>query len=347
LESLNISRNPFFELTTDNDQFHKLFISRDNEINELEAIISFYISGTRQNTILVGESGIGKTTILNNIMIRLEKEKLKYLYFPYIPNLEDFINVVMEKIGKTIKGGNLRDRRIGFIKILNEYNGRLFIFIDNFEDFRNILEKKERNDFIEIFKRSPILFICAITSDSWDSLLSDFPDISNKFNPMMIKPFDIETSKQLIAARLENTRIKKEKSKFEPFTEGSVELISIYSFFIPRKIMDFSSKMLLRAIIDDLKEINDDVVKNYIYTKSGFAEYTNKISKRQMKIIEEIIKLNLNITIVYLAEKVGISSVAIAENIQKLINLDLIEEVPSPGKKKTFRLTEKLKILIG
>ena len=83
LESFNLDRNPFFELTSDSEHFQKLFVGRENEMFEINIILDFYRSGTRQNTILVGESGVGKTTILNNIMIEIEGKDFQYLYFPY------------------------------------------------------------------------------------------------------------------------------------------------------------------------------------------------------------------------------------------------------------------------
>ena len=347
LEQFNLIRNPFFELTLENEKFKQLFIGRDDEARELITITSFYKSGTYQNTILVGESGVGKTTILNNLMIELENDDLQYIYFPYLQDLEDFMKVVAAKLGKSIDGKNTRDMRIAFIKMLEGMADKLIIVIDNFEDIEGILDENSLKDLVEILKRSKILFICAIIKGSYDSFLSKYSELSGIFNPIMVKPFDVEMSKRLITSRLENSRIEAEKSIYKPFTEGAIEFISIYSFFIPRKMMGFASKMLLRAVLDNKTDIDEKMVKEYILKNSGFAEYIDRVSKRQIVIIEEMIKNGGEGSIVFLSNNVGISSVAIAENIQKLMNLGFVEETASPGKKKNFKLTNRLKILVS
>lgn len=343
LERLGLRFNPFRPYRQDDDDLSQITVGRDEEIGTLRTIVEFFSMQTRQNAMLVGASGVGKSTILFNLLNSIQDLDLQVVFHPFYPSLQDLVNSFAHSLGEPPEAGGARELGDRFIDLSNrsQQASKTLIILDNAEDFLGYDRKEE---YIRVFKRSQPLFILAGTTAEWNAVVKQYPALSGIFTQLIVNPFDMERSKMLVSRRLALSQAK--LGGYAPFTEEAVETISIYSLFVPGKLVDLSSRMIIEAIMEGRRDIPDDFVRQYIYDRSPFSEYYRQVNDRQVQILEEVIRNGGEASFNDLSDKIGISRVAIADHIQRLIDLGLVAHVEKPGKKKYFGLTTKLSTLV-
>lgn len=344
LQRLGLSSNPFRPFRPDEENLDRITVGREEELGTLRTIAEFYATmNTRKNAVLVGESGVGKSTILFNLINSMDDLGLNVVFHPFFPTLQDLVDSIAEALGVSSATGSAREIGDRFLEFGQKYpeTRRTLVLLDNAEDFLGYEEKEE---YIRIFKRSHPLFILAGTTEEWNELVRMHPMLTGVFTQLRIEPFDLAESKKLIRRRLSLAQI--DSDGFAPFTEMAAETVSVYSLFIPGKVVDLASRMIIEAIMEEHTGIPDEFVREYLYESTPFSEYYGQLSDRQVQILEEIVKNEGEASFKDLSSSIGISRVAIADHIQRLIDVGLVAHVDKPGKKKYFDLTPKLGTLI-
>ncbi|MDY6965146.1 MAG: AAA family ATPase, partial [Halobacteriota archaeon] len=346
LTKLGLKSNPFRSYGHEDAALDKVMVGREDEVEILETIIDFFKMGSKKNTVLIGEDGIGKTTIIQSLIRKLKFEKSIVLYHAYFPSFKQIVTSLAQNIGDSLE--NVDDvRELGnmFLSMCSESMHEVIQILDNLEDLLGCSDV-DREEYVRMFKESNVLFICATTLEGWKKLLEKWPALSSVFTQIYVKPLDIDKSSQIVKKRLEMSRVGG-KNGYSPFTKGAVETITTYAFFVPGKIVDFTSRMMIEAMIEKRDVIDEVFVRRVLLEKSAFYEYYKQLSDRQVNIIEEIIKNGGEANFNFLSDAIGISRVAIADHIQKLVDLGLVEYIDAQGREKLFRVTNNIKVLVG
>jgi len=346
LEKLGLKSNPFRSYTYEDAVLDKVMFGREDEVEILETIIDFFRMGLKKNTVLIGEDGIGKTTIIQSLIRKQQFQRFIVLYHAFFQSFRQIVSSFAQNLGDSID--NIEDsREIGnmFLNMCLDSKSDAVQILDNLEDIIGCSEV-DMEEYARMFKESNVLFVCATTLDGWKKLIDKWPSISSVFTQIYVKPINVDQSCMIIKKRLEMSRIY-EKDGYSPFTEEAVETIATYAFFVPGKIVDFTSRMMIEAMIDRCEVIDEEFVRGVLLEKSAFFEIYKQLSDRQVKIIEEIIKNGGEANFNYLSDAIGISRVAMADHIQKLVDLGLAEYIDAHGREKLFRVTDNIKVLVG
>ncbi|MDY6864709.1 MAG: AAA family ATPase, partial [Halobacteriota archaeon] len=346
LEKLGLKSNPFRSYTYEDAALDKVMVGREDEVEILETIIDFYNMGSKKNIVLIGEDGIGKTTIIQSLIRKQQFQRSIVLYHAFFPSFRQVVLSLAQNLGDSLE--DIEDsREMGnmFLNMCLDSKSEAVQILDNLEDLLGCSEV-DREEYVRMFKESNVLFICATTLDGWKKLIEKWPSISSVFTQIYVKPLDVDQSCMIVKKRLEMSRIL-EQEGYSPFTEEAVETIATYAFFVPGKIVDFTSRMMIEAMIEKCEVIDEEFVRRVLLEKSAFFEIYKQLSNRQVKIIEEIIKNGGEANFNYLSEAIGISRVAIADHIQKLVDLGLAEYIDAQGREKLFRVTDNIKVLVG
>ncbi|MDY6930463.1 MAG: winged helix-turn-helix transcriptional regulator [Halobacteriota archaeon] len=346
LEKLGLKSNPFRSYTYEDAALDDIMVGREDEVKILEAIIDFYKLDSKKNAVLIGEDGIGKTSIIQILLKKLYSKCYDVNYYPILPSFKNIILSLAQDLEEDLNNQeDLREISNKFLNMFLNSKSESILILDNLEDLLGC-SKVEREEYVRMFRGSNVLFICAATLDGWKKLIEEEPSISGAFTQIYIRPLDIDQSCSIIKKRLDVSRISEDNGYF-PFTEEAIKTIATYAFFVPGKIIDFTSRMMIETIIKNYEEIDERFVRRVLLQKSAFFEIFKQLSGRQVKIIEEIIKNGGEANFNYLSEAIGISRVAIADHIQKLVDLGLVEYIDAQGREKFFKVTDKMKVLIG
>lgn len=346
LASLGLSDNPFRELDPRDREFDRLVVDRLKELLKLETALDFFKSGNLKNVVIIGESRIGKTTLIKKALHQFE-ELFSATYYPYPRPLKSFVR---DFIGEDTGGmETLKDYGNTFLDAIFEGDKKSVVIIDHFEETTDF-EKEELDEYIRLFRRAPVLFICATTPEEWKELVNSKAILKNVFSEeVYVEPFNMKHSLELIRERLGSHRVEgwEGEDDFHPFTKEAAKVLSIYAFFIPGRIVDLGNKLLFEAIAEEKEKIDGDFVKEVIFESPTLKPYIETLSGKQVEVVENMIEAQEPLSFSQLGERMGISRVAVAGHMQKLINMGFVEHIEQPGKKKFFRITGKFKMLIS
>lgn len=348
LEKLVLTRNPFLHYEPLNPDFSKVFINRTKELYKMNLALEYYQNHTCRNIAFIGPPRIGKTTLLHYIILQIgDSFRCHYLEYPLRFNefCQKGLAVITEEKQGDIRGLESRELSNRFIEASQKGdNNRVFI-IDNFEEFLQ-LPDDEVEGFIRLFRRARCLFVIACTEKEWELISSGFSKLKYAFvEEIFLLPFTLKNCIEFFKMRLSLAR-NGNVNGIQPFDEESIRIIGIYSFFIPGRMSDLANRVLFEALTEDHCRIDETLVRDIIYKSPVMSSRISGLNENEISVMESMIEKNIPVSFETLSEILGVSRVAVAGYIQKLIERNIAVELDSPGKKKLFRITEDFKKLL-
>ena len=342
LENMGLSKSPFLNYDAHNPDFSKVFVDRTKELYKINLALEYYKSQSNRNLAFVGPSRIGKTTLLQYTIMQVQ-DQFRCLYFEYPVRFNEFCQKCLDFFGNGISHeplphdshdlGNLLITRSGLSA------GNTVIIIDNFEDMLSI-PSDEVDGFIRLFRRAKCLFILACTEREWSEIQTRFPKMKYAFaEELYIPPFSVKNCVEFFESRISLARMKA-SSGLLPFTEESIKVIGIYSFFIPGRMNDLANKVLFEALTEDIRIIQPDFIRGLILSSPVQGPYLAGLTDKEIQALESMIEQNRPISFEDLAELLGVSRVAAAGYFQKLLERKVVFQMVSPGKKRIFHITD-------
>lgn len=257
-------------------------IGRDEEIKRIFQIIS---RRSKNNPIIIGESGVGKTSVANGVAQRIVKGDVpEPLKNKKIYSL-DMTNIVS---GAKYKG-EFEERLKGAFNEVIKSNGEIILFID---DIHNLLETNggqgsmSSADLLKpILERGELQIIGATNTKLYKKYFESDKSLERMFQPVVVEEPTVEQSINIL---------KGLKEKFENFHGvkikdeaiiSSVELSKRYvtSRFLPDKAIDLideaSSKLKLENI--DNKEVNEDHISVIVSEWTGIPVNKMKVTEKE------------------------------------------------------------------
>ncbi|MCA9386708.1 ATP-dependent Clp protease ATP-binding subunit [Candidatus Dojkabacteria bacterium] len=203
--TLNPDELPFFvrdmNQIAEEGKFPKI-TGRDEEVQRLIHILS---RKTKNNPILVGDAGVGKTAIVEGFVNRLVAGDL-----PASLIQKRVLNVDVASI---IAGAKLRgdvEERISYLINRAIEDGNVIIFIDEIHNIvgAGSVGGKDTLDVANILKpyltSSELTVIGATTTDEYNKYFEEDSALSRRFQPVFIDELDVESTKKIL------TTMKKE-----------------------------------------------------------------------------------------------------------------------------------------
>lgn len=319
LSNLNIDLNKLYNELLNNKQYeyginlnetinnkqYEPIIGRNNEINE---IIEILLRKNKNNPLLIGEPGIGKTALVEALAYKINKKE--------VPKELQNKKIILINISKIISGTRYRGEfEEKFHKMIEhfEQNQNLIIFFDEIHTIVGAGGAEGAIDAANILKpyiaRNKLKIIGATTTKEYYKSIYNDGALNRRFQTVIIKePSEKETMNILL-----NTKKYYEKFHNVHITNKQLELIvSLSTKYIkdrynPDKSLDMldkiCSKIKLKNIIDNdqikidkLKSQKINYIKNNEFNKAKqISNIINNYKKNKLKIDESTIYEAFNI----------------------------------------------------
>lgn len=294
---------------------------------EIERVIQILSRRTKNNPVLVGEPGVGKTAVAEAIATEIVKKKVP----------EDLLDkrVMALNMGNLVAGtkyrGEFEDR---MKKILDEIakDGKVILFVDEMHTLIGAGGAEGAIDASNILKpslaRGDIQMIGATTFDEYQKYIEKDQALARRFQQVRLN----EPSRKEALAILQGLKPKYEKFHHvaipETSLEDAVDLSSRYisDRFLPDKAIDLvdeaSAAVKIRNNVgsnDKLVQINDKI-KNLIDQKNEAAASQNFVKAAQLQDEQNNLQAQREKLIDTLHSKVRASAIVEPEDIAKVVS---------------------------
>ena len=273
-------------------------ICRDDEI---ERIIETLLRHKKNNPLLVGKAGVGKTAIVEELARRINKKQVPY-------ELENS-KIVMLEMGNLVSGTKYRgefEEKLTKIIEKSIENNNIILFIDEIHSMVNAGSADGAISASDILKpylaRGDIKIIGATTLNEYNKYFLKDKALCRRFEKIMVEEPNVEDTKIILSG------IKKEYEKYHnmKITNKNIEdIVELADKYIYNKCNPDKSIELLDSICAKVKtkqKYNNNIKKdenklNKIIFEKNECIKNNKFDKAlEYKTLEESFKNELKIS---------------------------------------------------
>ncbi len=266
-------------------------IGRDDETRAVIRILSRRI---KNNPVLIGEAGVGKTAIVEGLAQRIvagdvpDKLKDKTIFSL---NLTSLISGAMYR-------GDFEERLEKILEIVKESQGRIILFIDELHNIVGTGAGSSSMDTSNMIKpmlaRGEILTIGATTIDEYKSHIEKDAALDRRFQKVLVEEPSEEATLSILRGIV---------SKYEQFHKVNiqdaalVETVQLTSRFLPqRRLPDVAvdvideASALVRMIIDQLPEEIENLQRQIKQVEAEIVQLQkeeDEVSRYRLKQHEE------------------------------------------------------------
>lgn len=262
-------------------------IGRDNEIRRLMQIIS---RRTKNNPVLIGEAGVGKTAIVEGFAQRIARQN--------VPEFLKDKEIIALDLGAMIAGtkyrGEFETRMKALLKELNRASGKYILFIDELHTLVGAGAAEGAIDASNLLKpalaRGEIRAIGATTLKEYQKYIEKDPALERRFQPIFVQEPNIDDAVAMLRGIKEKYEVHHGVRIKDSAIKAAVDLASRYisDRFLPDKAVDLMDEAAsaLRLEIEsepqELGKYDEEVTKLEIERQALKKE---KGSERRLKAI--------------------------------------------------------------
>lgn len=212
-------------------------VGRDNEIHRLIQILS---RRTKNNPILIGEAGVGKTAIAEGLAIRMAQGD--------VPESLKGKDLVSLDLGSLIAGtkyrGEFEDRLKKIMKEIEKAEGQIILFIDEIHTLVGAGAAEGSMDASNMLKpalaRGELRAIGATTLKEYQKHIEKDPALTRRFQPIYVNEPSVEDAISILRGLKERYELYHGVKITDDAIVASVELSSRYitDRFLPDKAID-------------------------------------------------------------------------------------------------------------
>lgn len=326
-------------------------IGREKEIKRLIQILA---RRNKNNPILIGEAGVGKTAIVEGLAKKILKRDVpSWLYDKKIISLD---------LNSLVAGTNFRGEFETRLKnLIDEFSNdrNIIVFIDEIHNIVGAGAASGAMDIANILKpalaKGHIKFIGATTFDEYKKHIEKDPALERRFQPIIIEEPSADDSIKIINGIKENYEIFHNLTISSDAVESAVKLSQRYiqDRLLPDKAIDLLDEAASRyklehiensvadkinKLEDELLKINEEKEKNVLEEKFDLAI---KCKNTEDKIKKDIIKLQDKIKNSLKSGQINKNN--IYDTISEMIDIPQKNIDVSDYKDNIFYLTKSLK----
>ena len=234
-------------------------IGRDNEIRRVMEILS---RRTKNNPILIGEPGVGKTAIAEGLAVRVGKGD--------VPESLKDKEIVSLDLGSLIAGtkyrGEFEERLKNILKEIERAEGKIILFIDEIHTIVGAGAAEGQMDLSNMLKpalaRGELRAIGATTIKEYQRYIEKDPALARRFQPIYVDEPSLEDATAILRGLKEKYEIYHGVRITDEAIVAAVTLSSRYitSRFLPDKAVDLidEAASALRISLENKPPILED-----------------------------------------------------------------------------------------
>jgi ATP-dependent Clp protease ATP-binding subunit ClpB len=266
-------------------------IGRDNEILRVIQILS---RRTKNNPILIGEAGVGKTAIIEGLAIRMAQGD--------IPESLKDKELVSLDLGSLIAGtkyrGEFEERLKNILKEVEKAEGKIILFIDEIHTIVGAGASEGSMDASNMLKpalsRGELRAIGATTLREYQKHIEKDPALTRRFQPVFVNEPSIEDAIAILRGLKEKYELYHGVRITDDAIVAAVNLSSRYisDRFLPDKTVDLideaasALKISLENMPPTLEETRRKIMRLEI-EREALKKETSKDAKLRMNKIEQ------------------------------------------------------------
>ncbi len=268
-------------------------IGRDEEIRRILQILS---RRTKNNPILLGEPGVGKTAVVEGLAHRIIRGDVP----ENLRNKEIYSLDMGALIAGAMYQGQFEDRLKNVVKEVKESNGEIILFIDEIHTLVGAGKTQGAMDAANILKpalsRGEIRVIGATTLEEYRKYFETDKALERRFQTVLIDEPDEEASISILRGLKERYENHHKVRILDEAIISAVELSTRYisDRFLPDKAIDLMDEAAARLRIqidsmpDELDQINRQIMQLQIEKEAIKRE---KNVEKETKLTKEIKQL--------------------------------------------------------
>lgn len=237
-------------------------IGRDNEIRRVIRILS---RRTKNNPVLIGEPGVGKTAIVEGLAQRIFKRDVP-------EGLLDRTVVALD-LGALVAGtkfrGEFEERLKAVLKEIEKSDGRIILFIDEIHNIVGAGRAEGSMDAGNLLKpmlaRGELHCIGATTIDEYRKHIEKDPALERRFQPVLVEPPTVEDTVSILRGLKERFEIHHGVRITDRALVAAAVLSHRYiaDRFLPDKAIDLMDEAaaMIRTEIDSLPADLDEITR--------------------------------------------------------------------------------------
>lgn len=243
-------------------------IGRDNEIRRLMEVLS---RRTKNNPVLIGDPGVGKTAIVEGLAKRIADGD--------VPEILKDKTVLSLDLGSLIAGakyrGEFEDRLKAVVKEIKSSEGKIIIFIDELHNLVGAGKSEGAMDASNLLKpalaRGELRAIGATTLDEYRKYIEKDAALERRFQPVLVGEPSVEDTISILRG------LKERYEAYHGIRIKDAALIAaatlsnryITERFLPDKAIDLvdEASARLRIEIDSMPTVLDEIQRNIIKIK--------------------------------------------------------------------------------
>jgi len=266
-------------------------IGRDAEIRRVIRILS---RRTKNNPVLIGEAGVGKTAIVEGLAQRIVRGDVP-------EGLKDK-GVYQLDMGALVAGakyrGEFEERLKAVLKEVQESQGRLLMFIDEMHTIVGAGKAEGAMDAGNLLKpmlaRGEIHCIGATTLDEYRKYIEKDPALERRFQPVLVTEPTTEDTVSILRGLKERFEVHHGVSIRDSALVAAAVLSNRYitDRFLPDKAIDLidEAAAMIRTEIDSLPGELDEITRRIMQLeieKEALKREKDRASKERMKNLDQ------------------------------------------------------------
>jgi ATP-dependent Clp protease ATP-binding subunit ClpB len=266
-------------------------IGRDDEIRRVVQVLS---RRTKNNPVLIGEPGVGKTAIVEGLAQRIVAGD--------VPESLKNKRVVALDLGAMVAGakyrGEFEDRLKAVLREIADAQGQIILFIDEMHTIVGAGAAEGAIDASNMLKpmlaRGELRCVGATTLDEYRKHIEKDPALERRFQPILVNPPDVEDT----IAILRGLKERYEKHHGVRITDSAIVAAAVLSNryiadrFLPDKAIDLIDEAAsrLKMEIDSVPTEIDEARRRVLaleMQRATLAKEKDKEAKERLKKLDE------------------------------------------------------------
>ena len=269
-------------------------IGRDDEIRRVVQVLS---RRTKNNPVLIGEPGVGKTAIAEGLALRIINGD--------VPESLKGKTLRTMDVGQMVAGakyrGEFEERLKAFLKEVQDSNGEIILFIDELHTIIGAGKSEGSMDAGQLLKpalaRGELRCIGATTLDEYRKYIEKDPAFERRFQQVYVNEPSVEDTISILRGLKEKYEVHHGVRVKDEALVSAATLSHRYiaDRFLPDKAIDLMDEAAakLRIEIDSMPAVIDEKVRDLMQLqveREALKKETDPASKSRLEAIEHTVE---------------------------------------------------------